>query len=238
MIVSDRIDEALPSADIVSQRLHAGNREHPSAPSPGRCNAIRRRKSASTCSRRRRSSTMPSRAALTQPQAAIASAMPTWPWRGNSSTAPTADDRKPGERRQHRRAGVFMRERHRGQHLLQRMAGDAERDRGERAGDRGGVARAERAALEQAGDDRPGQQRQADRRRQREAERDLEGARLRARRTRRGRRRGHARQWPASSPRRSRSRRRRAAARRAGMSRSATTPPTATTTPRWCRRSA
>ena len=87
--------------------------------------------------------------------------------------------RKAGERRQHRRARVLMRERYRGQNLLQRMSGNAERNRRQRAGDRRGVARAERAALEQGGNDRPGQHCEADRRRQRKPQRGLECPRLR-----------------------------------------------------------
>ena len=201
-----------------------------------RCAAGNRRRS---CSRRRRSSTMPSSAALTQPQARdrerdadMAVGAET------AESAPAADVGEPGERRQHRRARVLVRERDRRQHLLQRMPGNAERDRRERAGNGRGVACAERATLEQSRDDRPGQQREPDRGRQRKARARSRRRAIAPRRRRRGRRRAHGRRSPASSPTRWRSTRRRAAVRRAGRRRRATTPPPATTTPRSCRRSA
>ena len=125
---------------------------------------------------------MPSRAALTQPQAAIASAIPTWPCVRNSRTAATADTASPASA-----VSIGVR--------VSSCANDTDASTfssawpgmpsaiaATRAGDRRGVARAEGAALEQSRDDRLGQQRQPDRRRQREAERDLEGARLRRRR--------------------------------------------------------
>ena len=62
---------------------------------------------------------------------------------------PIDGGRKPGERREHRRARVLVRERHRAEHLLERVAGQAGADRRERRGDRRGVARPEGAALEQ-----------------------------------------------------------------------------------------
>ncbi len=65
--------------------------------------------------------------------------------------------------------------------LLERVPGQSGADRGERCRDGGGIARAEGAALEQAAGDRLRQQREGDSRRKRQAERDLEPARLRRR---------------------------------------------------------
>ena len=151
-----------------------------------------------------------------------------------------SDDRgrKPGQRSEHRRARVLVRERHRAEYLLERVAGQAGADRRERRGDGCGVARPEGAALEQRRGDRLRQHGEADRGRKRQAERNLEAARLRAaiaasvaaahaRGDRRHQHRGHGDRD-----------RRRAAIRRGGWRSRATTPPPARTTRPWRRRSA
>ena len=155
MIVSDRTDEALPSGKHRQPRLHAGDRDDPSATvartmqgHPPRRNRPRRAAS------RRRSSARPSRAALTQPQAATARAMPTMAVAREQKDGAGRRYREPRERRQHRRAGVFMGERHRGEDLSSACPGMPSAIAASAPATAAVSRAAERAALEQAGDDR------------------------------------------------------------------------------------
>ena len=87
---------------------------------------------------------------------------------------------EPGEGGQHRRARVLVSERNGAEDFLQRVPGQSGADGRQRRRDCRGIARAERAALEQSARNRLRQKGEGDGGGQRQAERDLEAARLRA----------------------------------------------------------